>query len=435
LSINRHRFALAAVAIPALLLATAPALLADPKTSARPVHAASADDSGVLDIGRIRAMAKASPRALAAPAAGERVTAPFTPSECAATTGARCYGPVQINRAYGIDKLHRAGLDGRGRTVAIVIPFHNPDLHRDMATYSRQFGLPHARMEVIKYGAVPTADPANLGEAACAEEGTVDAQTVHSIAPRAKILVVETPPGPGGDILPPMMQAIGWIAEHRPEVDAISMSWGAYEDNALEAAQQAGENPNFVRLHAMRGGLKAAYAGRITLIASAGNTGATGWNLAGDALYGHRSVAWPSSDPLVTSVGGTRIHLDDHGRRTRPDEVWTAEGTVATGGGLSKAFPRPRHQNGVRDVVGKARGTSDIVLNASTQSREWHYSSRYNALGGQAPGWVRVAGTSIAAPKLAGLVAIANQAAHRKVGDIRPALYTTPAHRPAAFTT
>jgi hypothetical protein len=44
-----------------------------------------------------------------------------------------------------------------------------------------------------------------------------------------------------------------------------------------------------------------------------------------------RRRAWPASDPLVTAVGGTRLHLDDHGRRTALDQVWTDEGGVATG--------------------------------------------------------------------------------------------------------
>ena len=39
---------------------------------------------------------------------------------------------------------------------------------------------------------------------------------------------------------------------------------------------------------------------------------------------------WPSSDPLVTSVGGTQLTLDDAGNRLAPDVVWNDGGVPAT---------------------------------------------------------------------------------------------------------
>jgi subtilase family serine protease len=69
----------------------------------------------------------------------------------------------------------------------------------------------------------------------------------------------------------------------------------------------------------------------------------------------------------------------------------------------------------------------DIALNGSVQSREWFYSS-INVLSGQQPGWVRVAGTSIAAPKMAALVAIAAQVNGGPLGDIKPTLYASSRH-------
>ncbi|MGH3238854.1 MAG: S8 family serine peptidase, partial [Spirillospora sp.] len=308
----------------------------------------------------------------AAPTAGTPVE-PVPPSQCQAqfgTTG--CYGPPQMNRAYGIDRLHRRGLVGAGTTVAIPICFHNPHVREDVAVYSRRWGLPPAKLEVLKYGKVPTADPGDPGQAACAAEASVDVQAVHATAPGAKIIVVETGVDQtGGTVgLDELIGAIGWVTKIR-RVDAVTMSWGAYE---LNFSEQAGKEGDFHLITALRGPLRAAYRRGVTLIASSGNTGPTGPNLKGTAFYDRATVAWPASDPLVTAVGGTRVHLSDTGRRIKPDQVWDDEGGKATGAGLSAAFSRPPFQRRVAGVVGDRRGVVDLALNASGRSREWYYS-------------------------------------------------------------
>jgi subtilase family serine protease len=58
------------------------------------------------------------------------------------------------------------------------------------------------------------------------------------------------------------------------------------------------------------------------VLGSSGDTGATSFKLNLSDLYTHRVNSWPSSDPLVTSVGGTQLHLDAQGNRTAPDNVW-----------------------------------------------------------------------------------------------------------------
>ncbi len=41
----------------------------------------------------------------------------------------------------------------------------------------------------------------------------------------------------------------------------------------------------------------------------------------GADFYPFRVNSWPSSDPLVTSVGGTQLHLDANGNRLAPDNA------------------------------------------------------------------------------------------------------------------
>ena len=91
------------------------------------------------------------------------------------------------------------------------------------------------------------------------------------------------------------------------------------------------------------------------MLASSGDTGVTNDHFNG-TLFTHRVVAWPSSDPLVTSVGGLQLHLNAQGGRTLPDNVWNETylfGTAVAGsGGPSAVFGRPGYQNSVASIVG-----------------------------------------------------------------------------------
>jgi hypothetical protein len=78
--------------------------------------------------------------------------------------------------------------------------------------------------------------------------------------------------------------------------------------------------------------------------------------------------SWPSSDPLVTSIGGTPLHVDAAGNRLAPDQVWN-DGFGAGGGGLSKVFGRPEFQDGVERVVGDARHPTSASARQSTVAR------------------------------------------------------------------
>jgi hypothetical protein len=100
------------------------------------------------------------------------------------------------------------------------------------------------------------------------------------------------------------------------------------------------------------------------VLASSGDTGVTNYTADGSALYPTPVNSWPSSDPLVTSVGGTQLHLDAAGNRLAPDQVWN-DGFGAAGGGLSQVFSRPDFQKHVRSVVGDSRGTPDISMSAA----------------------------------------------------------------------
>jgi subtilase family serine protease len=70
-------------------------------------------------------------------------------------------------------------------------------------------------------------------------------------------------------------------------------------------------------------------------------------------------------------------------------------------------------------------------MDASTASPAWMYTSRYQVLPGQSPGWVLVAGTSAASPLFTGIVALAAQVAGHPLGAVNPRLHAMARH-PAA---
>src|SRR6266568_1376485 len=114
----------------------------------------------------------------------------------------------------------------------------------------------------------------------------------------------------------------------------------------------------------------------------------------------------------------TMLNLDNSGSRLSPDVVWN-DGFGAGGGGVSGVFPRPAYQSLVTKEVGKKRGTPDISMSAAVNGGAWVYYSFIN------PGspWHIFGGTSEASPIFSGIVALADQVAHHRLGLLNPGLY------------
>jgi subtilase family serine protease len=122
-------------------------------------------------------------------------------------------------------------------------------------------------------------------------------------------------------------------------------------------------------------------------------------------LYPGPVVAWPASDPLVTAVGGTRLTTTAGRVATTADGYADVlSGGRAGGAGLSAVFPRPPWQDRVANVTGPHRGIADVSMDASPCSPVAAYTS-INVLPGRKPGWITIAGTSVAAPLFAGITA------------------------------
>jgi subtilase family serine protease len=337
---------------------------------------------------------------------------PPSTSYCLTNIGIRCYGPTQIEKAYNLAPLYSKGLDGTGRTIVIVDSFGSPTIAADLHTFDTTYGLPDPpSLSVIQpVGAVPAFDPNDDTMWNWAFETTLDVEYAHAIAPGAKILLVETPVAEteGVQGFPEIVAAENYVINHHLG-DVITQSFGATEATFPSAAS----------IYALRSAYVNAALHGVTVLASSGDTGVTNYTLDGSALYPYAVNSWPSSDPLVTSVGGTQLTLDDGGTRLAPDVVWN-DGYGAGGGGTSAVFWRPGFQEGVRSVVGHRRGTPDISMSAAVDGGVVVYLSFDPTY----VGYHIVGGTSEASPLFSGIVAIADQAAHHRLGWIDGALYS-----------
>ncbi|MYT33707.1 MULTISPECIES: S53 family peptidase [unclassified Streptomyces] len=346
------------------------------------------------------------------------VGSPLSIAECRAKYKLACYDPLQYRTAYNLNALYSKGITGKGRTIVIVDSFGSPTVQHDLDVYSKQFGIPSTKVNVVKWGNVPAFDPKNPDMTGWAGETTLDVEMAHAVAPDAKIVLVETAVAEteGTTGLPEMMDAEKAMID-RGVGDVISQSFGATE-NTFPGFDKG----DFSSIKNLRYAFKEAAKKHVTVLASSGDGGATDNTADGKGFYKERVNSWPSSDPLVTSVGGTQLHLNDKGQRIKPDSVYNDHG--AGGGGQSHVFTRPAFQNVVKSTVGDRRGTPDISMTAAVDGGAWIYSS-YDPT---ATGWGITGGTSEAAPLFSGIVALADQAAGRRLGNINDALYTLYKH-------
>jgi subtilase family serine protease len=338
---------------------------------------------------------------------------PPTTSDCLAAIGIRCYQPAQLIRAYNINPLRKAGIDGRGETILIVDAFGSPTLASDLQTFDSTFGLPAPPSLVVRQdaGAVPPFDPTNPDMIGWAFETSLDVQWAHAFAPGARIVVEATPVAEteGVQGFPEIVQAENFAINHGMG-DVISQSFAATEQTF----------PNNAALLGLRSSFENAKRHHVTVLAGTGDAGATNFMLDLQSLYPFPVTAWPATDPLVTAIGGTQLTLDDAGKRLLPDAVWN-DGFGATGGGQSSVFKGPSYQEDVRSITGKMRGVPDISMSAAVDGGVLVQIGFFPDAASN--GLYIVGGTSESTPEFAGIVAMADQVAGHRLGLINTRLY------------
>jgi subtilase family serine protease len=346
---------------------------------------------------------------------------PSSTADCAAT----CYTPQQLEVAYGVQPLLRRGIDGRGETV--VLPElaetqPNPpvvtDLRQDFAAYDRLYHLPAPRLKVVSTFPGPVHPWLAFGEE------VLDAEVVHAIAPRAALTIVLVK----GTSLDSAGQAVA--------ASVAALRLGASQGGVISlspAGQIGGEHcVDHAQLTQLNAALQADADHHVTVVAASGDTGAAGEPCALiDALGGsmrgftpRKEVNLVTADPLVLSAGGTTLDANHATGAWISETAWgLPDGSAgspfqASGGGFSHLFRRPAYQNGVQGI-GSMRGIPDVAADGDSVTGIAVITS--NTGGGYTLSGH--AGTSASAPLWAGIIALADQYAHRHLGFVNPAIY------------
>ena len=420
------------------LLSTAAVLAAGAAVSAGTVAGFAAAPIGAASTAAVpRATAQATvvirPEAIHV---GGAFSAPVSTAVCEKKIHIACYGAGQVRQAYNVWPLYRKGITGAGETIVIVDSFGSPTIKHDLGVFDAAYNLsPPPSLKVIQPAGKVAPYVPNNDRAGWAGETTLDVEYAHAMAPGANILLVETPTSEneGTTGFPQIVTAEEYVIDNHLG-DVISQSFSATEQTFPTAQSLLDLRSAYIDA--------AEPANNVTVLAASGDSGAADVEFNQTTYYDFPVTSWPDSDPLVTGVGGTQLHLDGVGNHTAPDSVWndtyepaanlyvdgnSGPNALAGGGGLSIIFQRPTYQNGVAKIVGPHRGVPDISMSAACDGAV----NTYQSFGGQAAGWYPTCGTSEATPLFAGVVALADQVAGHPLGLINPALYAmSAAHAP-----
>jgi subtilase family serine protease len=252
---------------------------------------------------------------------------------------------------------------GGSDLIVIVDAFDYPSPGADLSKFDAKWGLAGTTL-VKKYA--NGHKPPNACDNGWEGEESLDIEWAHAMAPKATIVLMEAASDSLYDLTQAVHAANVYIKNHGGKGE-VSMSWGSSEFGDETTGGTLFNEANVV------------------YFASAGDSA---------------GVNWPSTSPDVVSTGGTQIERNSAGHYTGQVGTKNCGSTagVGCGGGQSHYESRPSYQNGVSSVVGHVRGIPDIASDSSMDSPVWVYnSSCFNS-------WVRVWGTSVASPTLAGVI-------------------------------
>jgi hypothetical protein len=321
----------------------APALTAPAPAQYRPAGCDTPPPPGSTDVAQCFALIKTNDQ--------DKITANL------AAPVSSALGPADIQSAY-----HLPSGGGAGETVAVVDAYGYNNAEADLATFRSYYGLPACTTangcftKVDQTGGTnyPSDDPG------WAVETSLDLDAVSSACPLCHILLVEANSAEGTDL--------GAAADTAVRLGAqfVSNSYGVPGEIPDEVADydQYYDHPGTV------------------VTAATGDSA----NL----------VSYPASSPYVTSVGGTTLTRDASAARGWTESAWDSGGS-----GCSAYEPRPAYQQAVSTNCPGNRAIADISADADPGTGLSVFDTDAQS------GWLQVGGTSLAAPLVAAMYALA----------------------------
>jgi subtilase family serine protease len=333
------------------------------------------------------------------------------------------YTPAQVKGAYGISGSY----DGSGQTVAVIDAYASPTILQDVNQWSANRGLPGLTNSQFKQLVAPGTyhhpekgmkqDPQGWSG-----EETLDIEAVHGMAPAANIIYVGAP-----NNFQDLDAALNFVVD-RQLAQIVTNSYGfatellpfgfikPYEDTILQGAVEG-----------------------IGIYFSSGDSSDE------SQVVGYQTADWPASSPFVTAVGGTSLavgaandYLFETGWGTARSR-WTGatwdptppgSWVYGSGGGVSQLFAEPFYQVGVvPSAVFAAQGRTgravpDISALGDPNTGFLIGQTQTFPDGTVKYGEYRIGGTSLSSPIMAGIMALADQAAGRPHGFANPAFYS-----------
>jgi subtilase family serine protease len=265
------------------------------------------------------------------------------------------YSPADLRSAYKLTSLGSAS-----QTVAIVDAYNDPNAESDLAVYRARYGLAacttaNGCFRKVNQNGHTTYPANNVG---WSEEISLDLDMVSAICPHCHILLVETDNNSFANL------GIGVDRAAAMHAKVISNSYGGHEFSSETSYQGHYNHPG------------------IPITVSSGDDG-----------YG---VEFPAASRYVTAVGGTHLVRNSSSRG------WTESVWGGAGSGCSAYISKPAWQH---DTHCSRRTVADVAAVADPNTGVAVYDS-YGV-----SGWLVFGGTSVSAPIIASVYALAGNGA------------------------
>jgi subtilase family serine protease len=238
-------------------------------------------------------------------------------------------------------------------------------------------------------------------------EQSLDVDTVRGLCEKCKIVVVEASSTSDADLATAENEAISQGAT------VVSNSYGSAESSSTVSTSFASafNHPGIVQ------------------VASTGDDGWYDWDLANTNKDSSSSPSVPASLPTTVAVGGTSLYLNDNGSRAS-ETVWNENGPSdkfggalgagegASGGGCSTLYSAPKWQSSASGYSSTGCGGARLAADISAVADPFTGYDIYDTFGTDGVGWETIGGTSLAAPVISALWALAGGSG----GETTPAL-------------
>jgi subtilase family serine protease len=345
------------------------------------------------------------------------------------------YDAAEMQKAYGLDKVYKSGLDGTGQTIVIVDAFGSNTIVADANLFSQLNNLPpltSSNFAIFTPNGSATCTSTNGCIAGNWQfETTLDVEWAHAIAPGANIVLV-------------LAADNSFTNLDLANLFAIENGFGTVLSNSFGAPEILLQQEDPSELTVENGISEIASALGISHNISSGDSGDF---LVEDTANGVPavSVTANAATPFATGVGGTSTFLDSKDNIelqtgwgmnfARIAEPTPNPPTIppllfgfqsGSGGGTSVVYAKPKYQKGNTTGGIKFRQVPDISMNADPETGNEIIVTPTSVPGDEQ--FVEVfGGTSLSTPMFSAFWSIANQAAANEglgpLGNAAPILY------------